>query len=286
MLYCGDNLTLLRQHVADASMDVVYADPPFNSGKPYFPTDDKTTAAYNDRWRWDEATVAEYAVLQDTLPPAYTRTLSALFGLMGPNEAMAYMVFLAPRLAEMQRVLKPSGSLYLHCDVKMSHYLRLLLDAALGRENFRNEIVWAYRTGGAGKRQFSRKHDVILFYAASRHYTFHPQYERVRYSKPFFNAQQDAHGYYADVLLRDVWDIPAVINVSKQRTGYPTQKPLALLERIVLASSNEGDCVLDPFCGSGTTLVAAHKLGRLYIGMDMNADAIRIAQERLKAQSL
>jgi len=283
MLYRGDNLTLLRQHIADASVDMVYADPPFNSGKPYFPTADKHSAAYDDRWRWDEQVGAEYTALQTTLPEAYTRVLSALFGVIGPDAAMAYVVFLAPRLAELQRVLKPSGSLYLHCDVRMSHYLRLLLDAVFGRDQFRNEIVWAYRTGGAGKRQFSRKHDVILFYAASKHYTFHPQYERIRYAKPFFSAQQDAHGYYADVLLRDVWDIPAVINVSKERTGYPTQKPLALLERIILASSNEGDCVLDPFCGSGTTLVAAHKLGRRYIGMDMNTDAIRIAGERLLA---
>ena len=199
---------------------------------------------------------------------------------------MAYLVFMAPRLAEMQRVLKLTGSLYLHCDVRMSHYLRLLLDAAFGRENFRNEIVWAYRTGGAGKKQFSRKHDVILFYSASKSYTFHPQYERVRYAKPFFNAQQDEQGYYADVLLRDVWDIPAVINVSKERTGYPTQKPIELLERIIRASSNEGDLVLDPFCGSGTTLVAALALNRRALGVDANADAIEIARDRCQRSEI
>ena len=158
--------------------------------------------------------------------------------------------------------------------------MRLLLDAAFGRENFRNEIVWGYRTGGAGKKQFSRKHDVILFYSASKAYTFHPQYERVRYAKPFFSAKQDEQGYYADVLLRDVWEIPAVINVSKQRTGYPTQKPIELLQRIIKASSNEGDLVLDPFCGSGTTLVAALALNRRALGVDANADAIAIARDR------
>ena len=289
MLYCGDNLTLLRQHVADASVDLVYADPPFNSGKSYFATDQKqatnAAAAYDDRWSWDASTQTDYQTVLRDLPAPYTRVLKALFELIGPSASMAYLVFLAPRLAELQRALKPSGSLYVHCDVRMSHYLRLLLDGALGRENFRNEIVWGYRTGGAGKRQFSRKHDVILFYSASKTYIFHPQYERVRYAKPFFDAKRDDHGYYADVLLRDVWEIPAVINVSKDRTGYPTQKPLALLERVVRASTNEGDCVLDPFCGSGTTLVAAQQLGRSFIGMDMNADAIRIAGGRLAASS-
>ena len=281
-LFCGDNLVLLHQHVADASVDLIYADPPFNSGKAYFHTERKGVAAeYDDKWRWTDDVATNLQSLISNLQSPYAQTLAALFGLIGPGADMAYLVFVAPRLAEMQRVLKPSGSLYLHCDVRMSHYLHLLLDAAFGRENFRNEIVWAYRTGGAGKKQFSRKHDVILFYSASKKYTFHPQYERVRYAKPFFSAQQDEQGYYADVLLRDVWDIPAVINVSKERTGYPTQKPLALLQRIIQASSNEGDLVLDPFCGSGTTLVAALALARRALGVDANADAVAIARERI-----
>ncbi len=178
-------------------------------------------------------------------------------------------------------MLKPAGSLYLHGDPKMGAYLRLMLDALMGREHFRNEIVWAYRTGGAGKRHFARKHDVILFYTASDAYTFHPQKERVRYGKRFFDAQRDEQGYYTDVLMRDVWEIPAVINVSSERTGYPTQKPLALLERIVAASSNAGDVVLDPFCGSGTTLLAAQRLGRRWLGIDVNEDAVRLAKKRL-----
>jgi DNA modification methylase len=284
MLFCGDNLDILRQHVPDASVDLIYADPPFNSGKAYFHTERKGAAAeYDDKWRWTEQVAANLQSLISNLQSPYSQSLSSLFGLIGPGADMAYLVFLAPRLAEMQRVLKPSGSLYLHCDVRMSHYLRLLLDTAFGRENFRNEIVWAYRTGGAGKKQFSRKHDAILFYSASKKYTFHPQYERVRYARPFFSAQQDEQGYYADVLLRDVWDIPAVINVSKERTGYPTQKPLALLERIILASSNPGDVVLDPFCGSGTTLVAALTHDRAAIGIDANAQAIEIAMNRAGA---
>ena len=290
VVFHGDNLDILRQHIASASVDLIYADPPFNSGKAYFHTERKDTAAeYDDKWHWTTDVAANLQSLISpkhslgSLQPPFAQTLSALFELLGPSEAMAYLVFLAPRLAEMQRVLKPTGSLYLHGDVRMSHYLRLLFDSAFGRENFRNEIVWAYRTGGAGKKQFSRKHDVILFYSASKKYIFHPQYERVRYAKPFFSAQHDEQGYYADVLLRDVWDIPAVINVSKERTGYPTQKPLALLQRIIQASSNEGDLILDPFCGSGTTLLAAHMLHRRAIGVDANAEAVAIARERCDA---
>jgi site-specific DNA-methyltransferase (adenine-specific) len=284
MLYRGDNLDILRRHVETASVDLIYADPPFNSGKAYFHTERKAGAAeYDDKWRWTDHVAANLQSLISNLQSPICKSLSSLFSLIGPGADMAYLVFMAPRLAEMQRVLKPTGSLYLHCDVRMSHYLRLLLDAAFGRENFRNEIVWAYRTGGAGKRQFSRKHDVILFYSASKHYTFHPQYERVRYAKPFFSAQQDEQGYYADVLLRDVWEIPAVINVSKERTGYPTQKPIELLRRIIKASTNEGDLVLDPFCGSGTTLVAALALNRRALGVDANAEAIAIAKRRCEA---
>ncbi len=286
-LYCGDNLALLREHIADASVDLIYADPPFNSGKAYFATGERQ-AAYDDRWRFDEAeferTLASLHASR-TMTHALPSALHALRSLIGDSDTLAYCVFLAPRIAQIRRVLKPTGSLYLHCDVRMSHFLRLLLDATFGRENFHNEIVWGYRTGGAGKKHFSRKHDVILFYSASKKYVFHPQYERVRYKKPFFNSQQDAQGYYADVIVRDVWEIPAVINVSKDRTGYPTQKPLALLERIITASSNPGDLVLDPFCGSGTTLAAAQKLGRRWMGMDANAAAIKICTDRLAKQN-
>ena len=279
-ILCGDNLVLLRQYVADASVDLIYADPPFNSGKAYFGREasGEKHAAYDDRWRFDET---EYEQALMSSPLAVRSSLLALRTLIGDNDALAYCAFLAPRIVEMQRVLKPSGSLYIHSDVRMSHFVRLLLDAVFGRKHFHNEIVWGYRTGGAGKKHFSRKHDVILFYSVSKNYTFHPQYERIRYKKPFFSAKQDEQGFYADVIVRDVWEIPAVINVSKDRTGYPTQKPLALLERIVTASSNLNDLVLDPFCGSGTALVAAQKLGRRWLGLEANSDAIAICQKRL-----
>ncbi|MFN4295157.1 MAG: DNA-methyltransferase [Thermoflexales bacterium] len=278
-IYCGDNVAVLRRHIPDRSVDLIYADPPFNSGHAYYATGKRREGPrFRDSWRWDDE--AYRRALAES-PASLGGALEALRLVLGESSALAYCAALAPCLGELQRVLKDTGSLYLHCDVRMSHYLRLMLDALLGRERCRNEIVWAYRTGGAGKRHFARKHDVILFYTASDDYTFHPQRERVRYRKRFFSVQRDARGYYADVLLRDVWELPAVINVSAERTGYPTQKPLALLERIVAASSNVGDVVLDPYCGSGTTLVAAQKLGRRWIGIDANEEAVKVARARL-----
>lgn len=280
-LYCGDNVSVIRDCIPDRSVDLIYADPPFNSGHAYYATGKRHEGPrFHDVWRWDEQ---RYRRALTDLPAPLAGALEALRHVLGEDDALAYCAALAPCLAELRCVLKPSGSLYLHCDVRMAAYLRLMLDATFGRRNFRNEIVWAYRTGGAGKHRFARKHDAILFYTASDRYTFHPQRERVRYGKPFFTARRDEHGYYADVLLRDVWEIPAVINTSAERTGYPTQKPLALLERIVIASSNPGDVVLDPYCGSGTTLVAAQALGRRWIGIDANAEAVSIARARLQA---
>lgn len=280
-IYCGDNVAVLRQCVPDRSIDLIYADPPFNSGHVYYATGKRCEGPrFRDVWRWDSEA---YRRALAECPARLAAALDALRNVLGESGALAYCAALAPCLGELRRVLKDTGSLYLHCDARMSHYLRLMLDALFGRERCRNEIVWSYRTGGASKRHFARKHDVILFYAASDDYTFHPQRERVRYRKRFFDAQRDAFGYYADVLLRDVWEIPAVINVSSERTGYPTQKPLALLERIVAASSNADDVVLDPYCGSGTTLVAAHKLGRRWIGIDISEEAIRVARARLSA---
>jgi site-specific DNA-methyltransferase (adenine-specific) len=277
----GDNVALLSDGIPTGSVDLIYADPPFNSGHAYYATGRRHEGPrFRDAWRFDEER------FQSALDRSHPNVLGALLALrtaLGACAALAYCAELAPCLTQLQRVLKPTGSVYLHCDVRMSAYLRVMLDALFGRAQFRNEIAWAYRTGGAGRRAFARKHDAILFYTSSDDYTFHPQTERVRYRTRFFGAQQDADGYYADVLVRDVWDIPAVINVSTERTGYPTQKPLVLLERIVAASSNPGDVVLDPFCGSGTALLAAQKLGRSWIGMDASEEAVKLSKQRLAA---
>jgi site-specific DNA-methyltransferase (adenine-specific) len=278
-LFVADCLTGLAAHVGQAQADLIYADPPFNSGHAYFSTGQKTAGpSFDDIWRWD---APGFDAARADCPPRLRTALDALHTLYGDSADSAYLAFLAPRLAAMHAALKPTGALYLHCDTRMSHTLRVLLDALFGRAHFHNEVVWTYRTGGVGKRHWPRKHDALLYYTVSKHYTYHPQHERIRYAKPFFSAKRDAEGWYADVHIRDVWDIPAVINVSAERSGYPTQKPLALLERVVLASSNPGDLIVDPFCGSGTTLVAAEKHGRRAIGLDINPDAIAVAASRL-----
>ena len=223
------------------SIDLIYADPPFFSQRNY--------GDFNDIWE--------------------TR--------------QHYLDFMILRLQEMHRLLKDTGSIYLHCDPSCSHYLKIEMDKIWGDENFRNEIVWGYRTGGVSKKQWPRKHDIIFFYAKSNKWTHNPLQERIFYEKSFFNSKQDNKGrFYEDVYIRDVWeDLKPLLNLNSERLGYPTQKPLALLKRIIEVSSNKNDLVLDPFCGSGTTLEAAKKLGRNYIGIDINKKAIDISKERI-----
>ena len=196
----------------------------------------------------------------------------------------SYLCMMAVRLIEMRRVLKPTGNIYLHCDPTANAYLRTLLDAVFGHANFRNEIVWSYRTGGVSKRHWPRKHDTLLFYVASDQYRHQPLQERIYYERAFFTTKIDDQGrHYADVYVRDVWeDVKPLINVSRERTGYPTQKPLALLERIIAASSNPGDVVLDPFAGCATACVAAEKLGRQWVGIDLSAKAVELVNIRLR----
>lgn len=183
----------------------------------------------------------------------------------------------------MYRVLKPTGSFYLHCDWHAGHYLKVMLDDVFGMYNFQNEIVWCYRTGGASQKRWCRKHDTIFFYTKSNDYTFNLQKERLYYDKPFFTKLKDKTGkYYADVLPVDWWQMKAVINVSKERLNYPTQKPESLLTRIISASSNFNDIVLDAFCGCGTTIAVAHKLSRRWIGIDISPDAIALTSQRLQ----
>ena len=195
------------------------------------------------------------------------------------------------RLREMHRLLKSTGVLCVHLDYKSVHYIKIELDKIFGKGSpdrgakyLINEIIWCYRTGGASKRHFSKKHDTILCYSKDKStYTYNLEKERIYYEKPFFTTPKDKNGrYYADVLPVDWWTKEKpVINMSKESIGYPTQKPIALLERIIKASSNEGDVVLDPFCGSGTTCVAAKKLNRQYIGIDMNDTAVDISRKRV-----
>jgi len=208
-----------------------------------------------------------------------------------PQESMAaYLSMMAVRLVELHRVLKSSGSLYLHCDPTASHYLKLLMDTVFGHKQFRNEIMWGYRTGGTSKSYFARKHDVILFYSKGDNYAFKSQYyksyqmKQYKYSDKYPEYYDDEKkAWYHLSVCRDVWDdIPAIGTDNKQRLGYPTQKPLALLERIINASSNEGHIVLDPFCGCGTTIDKAQNLNRRWLGIDVTWLAIDKVEKRLK----
>lgn len=185
-----------------------------------------------------------------------------------PQEAIEWY---EPRLIEMKRVLKNTGSIYLQCDCRLVHYLKIEMDNIFGLNNFRNEIIWKYGLGGSGNREFAKKHDNILFYSKSKEYVFNLQYETATSNKMKGCLKK----------MTSVWDIPNINNMSKERTGYNTQKPKELLERIIKASSNEGDIVADFFCGSGTTCVVAKELGRKYIGCDINPRAIEITNGRL-----
>ena len=213
-----------------------------------------------------------------TLHSSLVRTLvpSRISGL----HWMLIWAWMKERLQECHRVLQATGSLFLHCDQNASHYLKVLLDDLFGRSMFRNEIVWSYRTGGVSKRCWPKKHDLIFWYSRTDDYVFHPQQELIQYEKPFFNNGS------ANVYVRDVWDdIKPLLNFSAERTGWPTQKPVALLDRIVRASTNEGQIVLDPFCGSGTSLVSAKKLNRRWIGIDQSVEAVALAEARLASTS-
>ena len=255
----SDNLDFMRR-LPDASCDLIYSDPPFNLDRQVGKTGDDA-CGFSDRHDG---------------------------GLKG------YLAFLEPRLREMHRLLAPTGSLYVHLDWHAAHYVKVMLDEIFGIRNFLNEIVWHYRTGGRPARWFMRKHDTILLYARSAgQHTFHQQragsyrtdglktdedgrlFKSTRNGPLYFHADGPA--------VTDVWDIPFLSTVARQRTGYPTQKPEALLERIIHASSNEGDLVADFFCGSGTALAVAKRLGRRHLGCDINEQAVAITHRRLAA---
>ena len=358
-LYYGDNLRVLRESIASESVDLIYLDPPFNSHATYnvlfrSPAGKSAEAqieAFEDTWHWgDESEHAYDEVLQSANTNA-AEMLRAMRGFLGENDMMAYLAMMAVRLLELHRVLKPAGSLYLHCDPTASHYLKILLDAVFKPVNFRSEIVWkrssAHSDTKQGRQQHGRIHDIILFYTKTENkiwnpvYTSYgqeyvdgfykyvepdtgriyrldnlagpggaakgnPEYEVMgvkrfwRYSKKKMQeliaqgriiqtkpGAVPAYKRYLDempgVSLQDVWtDIPPISAQAKERLGYPTQKPLTLLERIIQSSSNEGDVVLDPFCGCGTAVHAAEKLGRRWIGIDITCLAIGLIERRLK----
>ena len=272
------------------SVDLIATDPPFNKGRDFHATPDSLAsgAKFQDRWSWEQDVHPEWVdQITDDFPNIMQ--VISLSRLSYGDDMGAFLCFMAVRLLEMRRVLKPTGSIYLHCDPTASHYLKVLMDAIFGVNNFKNEIVWCYKSGGSNPRKyFSKKHDLIFWYSKSKKYSFNKQEEKSynRDYKPYrfsgIKEYQDQDGrWYTTVGMKDYWQIDMVGRTSSERTGYPTQKPLALYERIIKASSNKGDVVLDPFAGCATTLIAAERLNRQWIGIDIWDNAIDAVRERL-----
>ncbi|MDR0327186.1 MAG: HNH endonuclease [Planctomycetaceae bacterium] len=303
-LYTNDNLYVLSG-LNSESVDLIYLDPPFNTKRMYSaPVGSKAAgASFKDMWSWKD--VDEYYLdsLADNFP-ALARYITSV-GAVHSKPMMAYLTYIAQRIIEMHRVLKETGALYLHCDPTAGHYLKILLDSVFGKTNFRNEIVWCYSIGGKSKRTFGKKHDIIYFYSKGSHYTFNTKGASIErkpnshmktiadndgrdYQEKMDKKTGKIYKYYMDggKVAEDYWlGIETLNREAKERTGYPTQKPLALLKRIVLASSNEGDVILDPFCGCATTCVASQQLGRKWIGIDIEKQAVKILIERLSADA-
>ena len=257
-----------------------------------WPLDNGASAAgFSDIWKWEEDVREEWLDKIEEQYQATAKVIEAARYAHSEGRA-AYLSYMAVRLIEMRRVLKPTGSLFLHCDDTANSYLRLLLDAVFGDENFRNEIIWSYRTGGASRTRFSSKHDTIFFYSKTAHWTYNKPKEKsytksksrkpglINYGGGTAEFFQDEDGVYNFVNMRDVWDIPYIGSTDPERTGYPTQKPVALAERIISSASNPGDVVLDPFVGCAYVPVAAERLGRQWIACDVNPRALTVARRQ------
>jgi site-specific DNA-methyltransferase (adenine-specific) len=351
-LFYGDNLDILREYIADETVDLIYLDPPFNSSRNYnvlFKDEsgkdsEAQIAAFEDTWHWNADVERAYSELVTGAPERVGQMIGALRQIVGhTSPMMAYLVMMAARLVELHRVLKPTGSLYLHCDPTASHYLKVILDTIFDPRNFRNEVIWR-RTRAHNDQKITRfgaVHDTVLFYSKGNGWTFNkiftarsetapkthdlyrhtdgklyrkgdclapggrgPRYEWHGHVENWRFTEEEARRLEAEgrivytksgmprILrpvdpdrgspLQDVWaDIDAPNSGSAEILGYPTQKPLALLERIIAASSNAGDLVLDPFCGCGTAVAAAQKLGRRWIGIDITHLSIALQKYRL-----
>lgn len=356
-LYYGDNLDVLRESITDASVDLVYLDPPFNSSAGYnvlfkAPAGQKSEAqieAFEDTWHWTESAARAFEEVIRSPHTEAATMLRAMRSFLGENDMMAYLAMMAARLIELHRVLKETGSLYLHCDPTASHYLKVLLDAIFGPDRYVNEITWQRSNAHNTARRYGRIADTILFFAKTDRYVWNEQFTDYN-EKQLKRYKRDGHGrlykgenltadransssgkfewrgtmppssrgwgysleqletwwaegriltkrdgtprmdglkvYFDDAegkRLQSIWtDIPRIANTSAERLGYATQKPLALLERIINASSNPGDVVLDPFCGCGTAVHAAQKLERQWIGIDVTHLAVSLIERRLK----
>jgi len=358
VLYYGDNLDILRRYIKDETVDLIYLDPPFKSEQDYnvlFAEQNGSRAAaqikaFEDTWRWDQSAAKSYQEIVETGPPRVSQVMQGFHTFLDGTDMMAYLAMMAPRLVELWRALKSTGSIYLHCDPTASHYLKMLMDAIFGPVNFRNEIIWKRSQPKSHTRiRLSRSHDVILCFAKTEQATLNQQYtgSDPDYVEKFYKYAEKETGRrytlgdltnpnknrpnltyefppgsgtvrvwrwskermmkawkegrvviprkggiarekrYLDEMpgrpVTDVWyDIEHLHGSHKESLGYPTQKPEALLERIIRTGSNEKDTVLDPFCGCGTAVVVAHRLNRRWIGIDITHLAVALMKHRLK----
>ena len=291
-LYTADNISVMRGMDSE-SVDLIYLDPPFNSKRTYAaPIGSKAAgASFKDMWTWKDD-VDE--LLLDYMFDKYPKLIKyiRIIGGVSGEAMMSYCLYMAQRIIEMHRILKPTGSLYLHCDPTASHYIKIMLDGVFGQSNYRNEIIWHYKRWTTKSYDFQKMHDTILRYSKGKGVTWNQPYQP--YSTKTIHRAVSVDGKTNLAETRDdkkgvrmdcTWDIPTVHSQSREYTHYPTQKPLALLHRIIKASSNEGDVVLDPFCGCATTCVAAQQLQRRWIGIDIEEKAADVLVRRLKDDS-
>lgn len=303
-LYFGDNLKILRDHIKDESVDLIYLDPPFNSKADYNilfkePTGKKSDAqitAFEDTWHWTEETAKIFQEIVDTAPSQVVEMMNSFKKFVGLNDVMAYLTMICIRLIELKRVLKSTGTIYLHCDPTASHYLKIVMDTIFGKKNFINEVVWCYRGGGSSKKYFGKRHDIILKYSKTKKYIFYSDSVRIPYEAEGINRKDDAmwgkhkgtNKIYKPHPLgkvpEDWWPMNILNANDPERLGYPTQKPERILDRIIKASSDKGNIILDPFCGCGTTISVAQKLKRKWIGIDITHLSINLIKKRLLDQ--
>jgi site-specific DNA-methyltransferase (adenine-specific) len=333
-LYYGDNLDVLRKKIKDETVDLCYIDPPFNSKRNYnqiynnIGNEDRAQAqAFTDTWTWDDLAISGFNEIlgndQGRFRPQLVALVKGLHDVLGEGTLFAYLISIALRVTEIQRVLKKTGTFYLHCDPTSSHYLKLILDAIFCSQggNFINEIAWCYELGGrVSKKSYGRRHDTIFFYSKSSEYVFNFDAVLDEWSdkgKAKFRYQDEKGKYrligrflkdspikghrdvspeweetHPELVQRyymkagksqvDFWNISPINQVSPERLGYPTQKPEALLERIIEASSNEGDLVLDAYCGCGTTVAVSQRMNRRWIGIDITYQSISLILRRLE----
>ena len=298
-LFWGDNIDFMRAMNSE-TVDLIATDPPFNKGRDFHATPDSLAAgaSFQDRWKWDEEAHPQFTdALRDDPENKNIWTVIESARASWGDDMGAFLCFMGVRLMEMRRLLKPTGSIYLHCDPTASHYLKALMDAVFGRHNFRNEIVWGYTGPGSPKmRQFNRKHDIIFWYSKGDRWTFNRDDVRIPHKKPIgaggTSSKWDAHAgtnlgeKYKEGKVPESWwpEFSPVGRIASERVGYPTQKPLALYERIIKASSNEGHLVLDPFAGCATTAVAAERLNRQWVAIDLWKETKELIIHRLESE--